>query len=107
MDSLTKVIEVIPEVTYYLPNAFTPNGDGENDEFKGAGILEGIKDFQMIIWDRWGGKVFETSDPNKGWNGEHYQTNKLLTSGSYICLVNYITTRGNSVSIKEQVFLLN
>ena len=57
-----------PTLTYfYLPNAFTPNGDGLNDIFRPVG--NEISEFHMIIYDRWGQLVFETDDFEKGWDG--------------------------------------
>lgn len=53
----------------YLPNSFTPNGDGRNDCYQpfGANII----DFQMQIFNRWGALIYETTDYNTGcWNGE-------------------------------------
>ncbi|MEA3494747.1 MAG: PKD domain-containing protein, partial [Bacteroidota bacterium] len=57
----------------YIPNSFTPNGDGLNDEFivKGTYIL----DFQMQIYNRWGELVFETNDYKKGWDGKYKGSN--------------------------------
>jgi gliding motility-associated-like protein len=52
-----------------IPNVFTPNGDGVNDEFfiPGAGAL---RDFRVEIYNRWGRKVYEWTDPQAGWDGE-------------------------------------
>lgn len=54
----------------YVPNVFSPNKDGRNDEFI-VGVPEGIflSEYQMSIFDRWGNKVFESFDINVGWNG--------------------------------------
>ncbi len=49
------------------PNYFTPNGDGIQDEFRVA--YRSLKTFRLVIVNRWGRKVFETSDPAKGWDG--------------------------------------
>ncbi len=66
-DTILKVIEVKPGFTFYIPNAFSPNGDGTNDIFKGTGI--GIKTFTLMIYDRWGNLVFTSNDLEKGWDG--------------------------------------
>lgn len=52
----------------FLPNAFSPNNDGYNDEFRIRGNC--IVTIDLKIYDRWGEKVFETNDPLLGWNGE-------------------------------------
>jgi gliding motility-associated-like protein len=56
---------VVPVI--YIPNIFTPNGDGNNDVLYVRG--QGITSFTLTIYDRWGEKVFETSDLDKGWDG--------------------------------------
>jgi gliding motility-associated-like protein len=51
----------------YIPNAFTPNGDGENDKlFVYGAMIQGIL---FRIYDRWGELVFETTNRNEGWDG--------------------------------------
>ncbi|MFM7024336.1 MAG: gliding motility-associated C-terminal domain-containing protein [Flavobacteriales bacterium] len=52
---------------FYLPNAFSPNGDGINDVFAVQG--ESIYIMRLSIFNRWGELVFETTDPSKGWDG--------------------------------------
>ena len=49
------------------PNAFTPNGDGINDEWRVA--YKSIESYQCIIQNRWGRTVFKSTDPGKGWDG--------------------------------------
>lgn len=66
-DSIIKQVEIKPAFVIYIPNAFTPNGDGLNDGFQAKGM--GIVDFKLQIFDRWGALVFETSDINKAWDG--------------------------------------
>ncbi len=60
-------VEVTKEFSIYVPNAFTPNGDGINDEFLAFGY--NITDFTMEIFDRWGEKLFSSGELTKGWNG--------------------------------------
>jgi gliding motility-associated-like protein len=66
----------------YIPNAFTPDGDGLNDVFQVYG--EGIVEYRMLIFDRWGRKVFETEDINQAWlgeirGGERYPEHEVFT----------------------------
>lgn len=53
---------------FYVPNAFTPNGDGLNDELLIS--TRGVKQFKLIIYDRWGGVLFESDNPENNWNGK-------------------------------------
>jgi gliding motility-associated-like protein len=52
----------------FVPNAFSPNGDGENDEFR-VRTNYALTDVEMRIFNRWGEQVFSASDINNGWNG--------------------------------------
>ncbi|MDP3219499.1 MAG: PKD domain-containing protein, partial [Deltaproteobacteria bacterium] len=65
-DTISKLVDIGPEFTFYIPNTFTPNGDGNNETFTGNGI--GIKAYKMWIYDRWGEKLYYTEDINKGWD---------------------------------------
>lgn len=67
--SQSNYAEVIPELKMYIPNAFTPNGDGINDQFGVKG--EGISGFHLYVYDRWGKVVFESSDPQHEWDGTY------------------------------------
>lgn len=66
-DSTVKNITVEEDFSVYIPNAFTPDGDGLNDVFTVKGI--GIREFEMFIYDRWGNMIYSTKDINDGWNG--------------------------------------
>jgi len=66
-DTTSKLVDIGPNYTFYIPNAFTPNDDGVNDIFTGKGI--GVKTYKMWIYDRWGEMVSYTEDIAKGWNG--------------------------------------
>ena len=61
------------QIGIHFPNAFTPNGDGKNETFKP--ILSGSLDaYHLAIFNRYGEIVFETNDPNKGWDGRYKNT---------------------------------
>ena len=63
----------------YIPNAFTPNGDGINDFFGAVG--EGIDSYRLRIFNRWGVLVFETTNLNHQWDG--YYNGQLAPIGAY------------------------
>jgi gliding motility-associated-like protein len=68
-DTISYVVNVKPcsVSSIYIPNSFTPNGDGKNDVFKVVG--EYYRDLEMFIYDRWGLLIFESKD-SSGWNGK-------------------------------------
>jgi gliding motility-associated-like protein len=70
VDTVNRFIDVIDDLNIYIPNSFTPNGDGINDYFgvKGQGIR--AEGFTMDLYDRWGASVFFTRDPNDPWDGK-------------------------------------
>lgn len=59
---------IVKEAFVEVPNVFTPNGDGQNDEFRVA--YRSIKSFSMIIVNRWGRVVYESTNPDEGWDGK-------------------------------------
>ncbi len=68
VDTTYRNVEVLPEFTFFIPNAFTPyRNDGTNDTFFGKGV--GIIAYHIWIFDRWGNMVFDTTDINHGWDG--------------------------------------
>jgi gliding motility-associated-like protein len=79
-DTLIKVINVTEDYSFYIPNTFTPNGDGLNDIFQPKGL--GIEKYEMMIFDRWGEKIFESKEFEKGWDGK-YQ-GKICPSDVYV-----------------------
>ncbi len=65
--SYSNVIRFRREAALFLPDAFSPNGDGTNDNFKPNGTF--YDDFQMIVYNRWGQSIFQTADVATGWDG--------------------------------------
>ncbi len=103
LDSITKVIDVEPKVTFYLPNAFTPNGDGKNEDFGPVGVFRGITNYEMKIVSRWGESIFESNDPNALWNGRKGNTGDIVPNGVYVVLIKYTEPRGTEQM--EQAFI--
>ncbi|HEU4717930.1 MAG TPA: PKD domain-containing protein [Bacteroidia bacterium] len=75
--------------TFYVPNAFTPNGNGNNEVFRPEFTNILSDGYSMMIFDRWGNLVFETSDPNVGWNGCWKNTGKMCQLDEYVYKIRY------------------
>jgi gliding motility-associated-like protein len=86
----------------YIPNAFTPNGDGVNDIFKvrSESLLSGT----LMIFDRWGNKIFETHDLTQGWDG--YYKGKKQQAESYGYYFSGVCAGGETVALKGNVTVL-
>ncbi len=67
-DTVSHEIFIEPEFTFFIPNAFTPNGDKINDCFFGSGV--GIIKYDLWIFDRWGDMIFHGKDLNDKWDGK-------------------------------------
>ena len=88
-DTAIQRLRVEPFQTLYLPNAFLPDGNGENVAFRPAGFLRYVTDFQMQIFNRWGEIIFETGDMEAGWDGTNQRNGQKATPGVYLYLVNH------------------
>ncbi len=69
IDTVVKFLDITDELNVYIPNTFTPNGDGLNDVFNIKGIGFKVENFSMEIFDRWGTLLYFTKDYTKGWDG--------------------------------------
>ena len=87
----------------FVPKAFTPNNDGNNEFFIVRGV--NIKELYFVVWDRWGEKVFETNNPqDQGWDGTY--KGKELTPDSYAWYVRVTCGNGETYVNKGDVTLL-
>ena len=79
-DTMQKTIKIKAEYSLFIPNAFTPDGDANNNLFfpKGTGIMN----FKMLIFDRWGNKLFESNQLEEGWDGTY--KGKQVPLGVYV-----------------------
>ncbi len=69
---------------YNLPNVFTPNGNGQNDLYHPFRPFRFVERVEFAVYNRWGNKVFETTDPEINWDGRDYKTGVLLSDGVYL-----------------------
>jgi len=78
------------KVIYYIPNSFTPDGDGHNQMFNPiffSGISKDV--FEMSIYNRWGELIFQTYDPDQGWDGSYGIGGKDVAPGTYVYKIKY------------------
>jgi gliding motility-associated-like protein len=86
----------------YIPNAFTPNGDGINDIFRvrSENLLSGT----LMVFDRWGNKVFESADLTQGWDGAYKGKQQQVESYGYY--FSGVCVNGETVVVKGSVTVL-
>lgn len=94
----------------FSPNAFSPNNDGINDFFIiGGEVLrreddQAYKDFNLKIIDRWGEVLFESTDPNLGWDGK--KAGQIVPLGQYFYILNVETADGTQTNETGPVFVI-
>ncbi len=90
MDTVIKVVVIEEEFAFYVPNSFTPNGDGINDTFQPKGM--GFTDYSMDIYDRWGERIYSTNSFYQGWDG--YFKGNICQNGVYNWKIKVKTLQG-------------
>lgn len=101
-DTLLISVKECP-IYFYVPNAFTPNNDGKNDVFKP--LIEGpVESYQFAVFNRYGNKVFASTDHSKGWNGSYLGA--LQQTGSFVWICTYKLVGQQSISKKGTVLLI-
>lgn len=88
---------------FFIPTAFTPNGDGLNDLFLVQANFE-PKSFEMAVLNRGGEMMFISRDINIGWDGQLH--GRLMPQGVYVCIIKYKDSQGNEHKQQGQVLLI-
>lgn len=101
-DEYSQRVIIGPAITLYIPNTFTPNNDGLNDVFKGEG--EGLEEYRMWIFDRWGENLFFSEDMEYGWDGTY--KGKQVESGMYIYKFDVIDVEKRQRQYTGEVYLM-
>jgi gliding motility-associated-like protein len=91
-DTLTVTVNSITDI--FIPNAFTPNGDGNNDALQLFGDLSAVAYLDFMVFNRWGEKVFESSNANFAWDGTY--KGELVPQGVYIYTAKMVFINGYS-----------
>jgi gliding motility-associated-like protein len=81
--TLCDTIVIHDPLAVYVPNTFTPDGDGVNDVWKPSLVSADPKDLSMEVYDRWGQVVFASESPDMGWNGGQGNSGSVLPQGIY------------------------
>lgn len=100
--SVSNTTEVVPNMSIFIPNSFTPNGDGLNDTFGIYG--EAIREYQMQVFNRWGQKVFETNTVETRWDGTFEGVH--VPEGTYVYQVSARGNQGNTLTRNGTVHLV-
>ncbi len=110
-DSVSVIIKIEPVFVVYIPTAFSPDGDGINDMFFVSGNDISSDHFSMLIFDRWGEKIFETdkfdqnSNVSDTWDGR-VKGNALAPVGIYTCMVICQNRNGQKREITGKVTVI-
>ena len=94
----------ISESKLEMPNAFSPNGDGIDDIYKAKDGYQSLTEFHAYIFNRWGQKLYEWTNPADGWDGKY--KGKDVAQGVYFVLVEAKGADGKTYKIKRDVNLL-
>ena len=97
VDDTLQDVCIEPEISFYIPNTFTPNGDGKNDVFMplGNGLLN--NDYELLIYDRWGNLLFESNDLSVGWDGRVEGKSEKVMSDAYVWKIQVRTATGRTI----------
>ncbi|MBL4668033.1 MAG: gliding motility-associated C-terminal domain-containing protein, partial [Flavobacteriales bacterium] len=99
-DDVTVIVDF--DYVIWIPNIFSPNGDGNNDVLYARGV--GVDQLKFFVYDRWGEKVFETQDLNIGWDGVF--RGKKMNNAVFVYYLEAIFHDGTEVSQKGDVTLI-
>jgi gliding motility-associated-like protein len=106
-DTAEKQVYIKPVVKIWIPNAFSPQGgDILNNTFRPLGTLSGITDYNMVIFNRWGEKLYETTELEKPWDGTIQNGNTLCQTGVYMYMIRMIDINRETHTFHGAVHLI-
>jgi gliding motility-associated-like protein len=106
-DSQIYVINILDSscnFNIYIPDAFTPNSEGPEQNNIFLPYSENVRTFRMTIYNRWGGKVYETSNSSLGWDGTYM--GKIAKKGVYVYLIETETHSGQKYQYRGVISLI-
>lgn len=103
-DTVCKILKNSFITNIKVPNVFSPNGDGTNDNF--VIEIEGETKYELTIWNRWGTKVFTSEDKNNTWNGKDMNEGAECPAGVYYFIFNYQMRAQDPATITGTITLI-
>lgn len=103
-DTVTRTVIIGPDIIVFIPDGFTPDGSGPNENNTFIPVVLNNKTFNMSIYNRWGEKMYETNDLSKGWDGNY--AGKLSPQGVYVYKILVTSMDGDLFQYKGTVTLL-
>lgn len=83
-DTTFRYMEVDPMFTFYVPSGFTPDDDGLNDTWGPVGQNFEYESYNVQVYDRWGSLIWQTDNPYKQWDGNHWKSLEEIKQGLYV-----------------------
>jgi gliding motility-associated-like protein len=104
--SSTEPVCIQPDFTFYAPDAFTPNDDGLNDTWKPKGVGVDIREYSMIVFDRWGNQVFSTTSWQEGWDGRANGGAEVAQLETYVWVAQIKDFKGKKHRLSGKITIL-
>lgn len=105
-DFMEQQLYVKPQIRIYIPNAFSPNEDGINDEFLPKGDLELLTNYKLQIFTRWGSPIFISTNPLIGWDGINSKTTENVPMDTYLYVITYTDEKGEKQYFSGTIALM-
>ncbi len=104
LTSQSNTVQNNQSISIFFPNAFTPNGDGTNDIFKGVGAF--IAKIEFTVLNSWGEVLYYTENYNEGWNGRTPQ-GEIAPEGTYVYIADVTDYEGNQTTYRGTFYLMH
>ena len=105
-DTAVKTVKIIESFVIWVPSAFTPNGDGNNEGFRAQGVGIDESKFTLYVFDRWGKEMFKTHDFYEAWGGKNGNNDLECEQGVYVWLIDVTEKAGLQHTLKGTVTLI-
>lgn len=105
-DTARVTVEVTPDFAIYIPNTFTPDGNGVNDIFQPLGVGIDEDNYRLDIFDRWGELIYTSNNFRKGWDGTAKGGSNMVQQGVYVYKLMVYDLQGNKHPFVGHVTLL-